>query len=346
MVNGQPGRGLGRYDAESYISAIAFLSRDPKKRVLVEGSEDARFFECLRATLELEGVVIEDADFRIPGREEDRRENVEYVARRLSSEHPRIASRFVGFADREFDDFDISNSSVTDVSNGQRQVDRLIYSRGHSIENYVFEYDLIEDALTHFYPTGSSYRATALKYMEDHFGDVMSVACAMSLAALDVRLIRKVGDALYGLRAWNSCGQILSFEDSSAAVELNESDFLIRLFDEGVEQGEAGDFISKYRYYLGTLSKSPNQVVERWLCHGHIGMHIIRIAYATFIYHSWNKIHPSGHGTPPISMIDTMLNRWDWIEGGRSTFSWAPHYCRSDDMRTSPVRCFAELELL
>lgn len=346
MANGQLGRGLGRRDADSYISAIAYFSHSTNKRVLVEGPEDVRFFERLQATLSLEGVDIQDADFRIPGREEDRRENVEYVARRLMSEHPRIASRFVGFADREFDGFDISHSPIIDVSNGQQQVDRLVYSRGHSIENYVFKYELIKDVLTYYYPAVSSYRATALNYMEECFERVISIACAVSLAALRVRLIRKVGDALHRSRAWDSSKDILSFEDSADSIELGESAFQNRLCNEGVDLSEARAFMSKYKYYLGALSESPDQTVERWLCHGHIGMHFVRIAYAMFLYHSWNKVHQNGHGTPPISMISSMLNRWDWIDGDNNLFSWASHYCYSQDANASPVHCFAELELL
>ena len=345
MANIQMGRGLSHGDVHSYVDKITMLSHDRRPRLLVEGPDDVRFFESLRVRLDLEEVIIEHADFRIPGREENRRENVEYAAKTILSNHPIVARRFLGFADREFDWFDCTHIPTADLSNGQQQIDRLMYSRGHSIENYVFKYELIEDSLRFYFPTSSNYRDAALGLMQEHFEGIIRIASLISLAALQEKLIGKSNEALRNLRTWDSNRSVLIYDESADSVELNETEFRNRLLDESVDPSRVSDFLDKYRQYRGTVGASADEAIERWFCHGHIGIHLIRVAYAMFIYNSWYKSQ-SGSGTPPISLIDSMLNKWDWIEERNNAFSWVDFYCNYNDARTSPTHCFKELGLL
>lgn len=347
MVQRGLGRGLNRADADSYVNAIATLSHARMNRLLVEGQEDVKFFECLRVALSLnpEDVMIQDADFLTPGGDENRRKNVEYVAEKLSAEYPHIASDFIGFADREFDNFEYNALPLSDLVNDQIQIDRLIYSRGHSIENYVFNYGLLKDALEFSYPVASGYRTTALGRMESQFTDVIRLACAMSLSALKVEVISRVSDALHHIRAWDNNRRIVYYNASLHSVELDEDEFRQRLMQEDVPGEKIRDFLDEYRHYVAALESSPNSGTERWLCHGHIGMHLLRISYAMFIYDAWNETQHSGGGTPPVSMIDTMLRRWDWIGRAGGSASWVNCYRDEEDASLTPATCFRELGL-
>ena len=326
--------------------------------LLVEGPGDAEFFDCLRKALDLNAgnVRIDDADFKIPGRENNRRGNVEYVAKEIVGNHKyqRVAKRFIGFADREFDDFDFEQSPIIDYIGVQRQDGRLIYSRGHSIENYVFDYDLIIDALEEHYPNTVNERTMALNNMREFFDQILCIACAISSSAYKNELIGAINELLYHINEWDSEKAIMSYDQTKQSVALNWDEFRIRLL-EYRDEHRADAFIGSYEHYLDVISRAGNQETARWLCHGHIGVHIIRLAYAMFIYHSFTSASPGNN--PPLSEISDMLTDTKHLplrghktarrlRGRSESSSWVQHYCNHIDKDTSPAYCFAALGVL
>lgn len=335
--------------------------------LLVEGPGDVEFFECLRKALDLnvDDVRIDDADFKIPGREEDRRANVEYVAKEIVNNHKYqgVVNRFTGFADREFDHFDFEQSPITDRIGVQRQDGRLIYSRGHSIENYVFDYDLIIDVLEEHYPIASTYRAatpnnrtTVLNSMREFFDQILCIACAVSLSAYKNKLIGVIKNLLFHIDEWNSEKAIMSYDQTQQSVVLNRNEFRNRLLEvRRVNPDRADAFIGSYEHYLDVISRAGNREFARWLCHGHIGVHVIRLAYAMFIYHSFTSASPGNN--PPLSEISAMLKDTKRLPlRGHETAkrlhrrskpsSWVQHYCSHIDKDTSPAYCFTALGVL
>lgn len=344
MTNRNSNEGLSRpnrYDASAYVSGIK-LSKMPI--LLVEGQSDVKFFECLHNALNLEDVRIDDANFKIPGGRENRRRNVEYVSADIVANHPQFADRFIGFADREFDCFDIEQDSIVDHVNSQRHTGRLVYSRGHSIENYVFDYNLIVDVLESCYPISSSYRATAIGYIKDYFDQIICIACAVSLAAKEMQRLHRISEALSNFQAWDNDTRIVSYNGDARSVKLNPDGFSARILRNAVAPEEEEGFFERYNHYLEIINGTENRETIRWVCHGHIGLHIIRIAYAMFIYYSWDAALQTRQANPPISQIDSMLRSWNWITD-RNT-SWIQYYSSQVDKNISPAYCFAELGVL
>lgn len=322
--------------------------------LLVEGPSDVEFFEHLHKALNAGDVRIDDADFKMPGGDENRRANVEHVAKEIVNNHKEVINRFTAFADREFDHFAFEQSPIRDRIGAQRQDGRLIYSRGHSIENYAFDYDLIVDALEEHYPTASIYRSMALNNMREFFDQILCIACAISLSAYKNKLIGAINGLLYHINEWDSEKAIMSYNQTEQSVVLNRDEFRKCLLEGrrvGSSRNRADDFIGSYDRYLDIISRDENRETAQWLCHGHIGVHIIRLAYAMFIYDSFTTA--SLDGNPPLTQINQMLRdtnrlplRAKRLPRQIEPSSWVQYYCDHIDKDTSPAYCFAALGVL
>lgn len=73
-----------------------------------------------------------------------KRERVEYVcAKALNTPEAR---KLVGFVDREFREFE-QGDTLRDLLDGHQTVGRVVWSRGHSIENYNLDGYILRQSL-------------------------------------------------------------------------------------------------------------------------------------------------------------------------------------------------------
>jgi hypothetical protein len=148
-----------------------------------------------------------------------------------------------------------------------RVVGRLVWSRGHSFESYLFEPDLFGQVLEDLTPRGVGRAARRTRAL---FQQCLHLACSIGLAG------QKLGLATRISRTINWRCVIVS--DDAVALDM------------GVWRGE---LCAKHRMNeavadaLVRATDSARRVVSqadsdavRWACHGHIGMAVIWAAFA------------------------------------------------------------------
>ena len=128
-------------------------------QILLEGSQDKVFFlRMCEATNSVEHDAVGGQSHCIITTAEELMSEVSGVGNRTKVERvcELIAAwpfqrRFIGFVDREFREFTFSEI-VGDGLRSHRCKDRLVWSRGHSIENYLFDFRVIRESLCDFSP--------------------------------------------------------------------------------------------------------------------------------------------------------------------------------------------------
>jgi len=138
---------------EEYVTEI-IMSND--RFLLLEGADDEKFFTIICNLLKqneaqisaeklylLKNIIIDTAE-RIQG-ELGNRAKIEKICDLVAQEPPDVNNRVLGFVDREFREFEWSND-LKDHIKTHKINKRLIWSRGHSIENYFFEISTLRKA--------------------------------------------------------------------------------------------------------------------------------------------------------------------------------------------------------
>jgi hypothetical protein len=263
-----------RYSITGYRNRI----RTTRRRVLlVEGASDKTILRRLvyEATstgggqLPADGVEIDTAESLIAPalKGMSNRDKVERVSEDMLD--PDAIERFVGFSDREFRDFD--DSSLSDLLAAHHVHGRLVWSRGHSIENYLFDLVTFSNAVkavsfTDSYPE-------AIEIFGQIFGGVLRVAAAASLAGRD--------HEVQGLVAGSLKSDVIIVD--TGTVSINIASWTTELERRtGGNRDLAQSIVEAYSTWIGLLTDAdPNFV--RWICHGHTGFNAIWVAYSQCI---------------------------------------------------------------
>ena len=348
---------------DRYIASLKVQSGSSRLPVLlVEGADDKAFFDCLKAKIgkrldyNLPINVVTASDRTVKSRVdiEDNRERVQAIAEAISklendanTENRKVFNKFLGFVDSEFERYDVRDNLIIPIPNQEppdRRGNSLRRTKGHSVENYLFQFDLMEQQLRR-YCNAPEFTNSALAHLKRHFGETISIACAVSLAARDEEFIRTVRKTLDG-----SHWRILVHNDSSnPSIELDRERFedciqnyILEPEDKpsgwnpSWQEEKATKFFDKLEDYL-KVEQQPD--AERWLCHGHIGMHLIRYAYAMLMWKS------SGYAQPHPACIQDMFTE-HWIDQNKDKeHLWVEIYSNpKDDADDVPISCFFELE--
>jgi hypothetical protein len=186
---------------DEYVTKIA-MSKDIF--LLLEGSEDKIFFTLIRNKFEqvfldshsddlnlLLKINIETAE-EIKGMLGNR-EKIEKICNLVSQENQNTRDRVLGFVDREFREFEYINS-LQDKLGNHRINEGLIWSRGHSIENYFFDLATWKEAFNNYLV--SELYQEAFEIFESKFNDILKIACSLSLAALSENLLKPIPTTL------------------------------------------------------------------------------------------------------------------------------------------------------
>jgi hypothetical protein len=129
----------GRFTPEEYLKYLEI--DDLSRHILVEGRDDKRIFELLLRELchtdEKSQILVDSAEAFVECHPENR-ETVEDICNKITGEA--YSDRLVAFVDREFREFDFPQ--LLDRVDGHKISGQLVWSRGHSIENYFFDFDI------------------------------------------------------------------------------------------------------------------------------------------------------------------------------------------------------------
>ena len=268
------------------VSYQAFVNRvkmSRKPHILLEGTQDKRFFDSFSLTIagreggtegttSLPRPVITTAESiksDIPG--EGNRYKVEKASELVGSHS--FGYRFVGFVDREFRKFALDDR-VEDKLKTQRRQGRLVWSRGHSIENYLFDFDTVRTPLRVCTPD-PEIAQNALGILRANFGEIINIACSLGLAARDLGQLESVRRTI----SWDIT--VLSGPDVQWDIEKWK---LALKRDARLDSQTIDSLVQNFERWLGIV-RTSNQADVKWACDAHTGYRLIWQGYASIVNH-------------------------------------------------------------
>lgn len=248
------------------------------KYILVEGRDDKRTLMYLKQDLfgkrpDLRIHSVEDINFN---NGKGNRENVEDTCAKISKY--KYAERFIGFVDREFRGFDLQ-TSIVDLIGTHKIIDHLVWSRGHSIENYFFDFAILSKPLRDHSVT--LYFEEALDLFQDNLEQILRGACAIGLAALECNLLEVVR---HSIADWSL------IDLNTSGIAINTTDWLnVLLKKQKIRQKDANDLITSFNNWFLKISTITLDVI-RWLCDGHTGITFLWAAFARCVFEISQKL--------------------------------------------------------
>lgn len=264
-----------QYTQQDYLR---YIKRSKNKHLLVEGVTDKRIFKLLfdewkqqnninaKAT---EEIVIDTAECLVnindaPG-------NCDRVKKICQSiENKPYNYKLVGFIDREFNEFQYI-SDFEDKLKKHKIQGRLIWSRGHSIENYFFEYLILREYFRGLALASESFNEALEVFSRQLLESILKIACAVTLASKEIGKMGKIEDRIIQdfFQIMNN-ELVIKLEDLKENLIKSKTDFTTE---------EAEKFCEEYLNFYSKISSCQDYQTIRWLCHGHIGMKLISLSY-------------------------------------------------------------------
>jgi hypothetical protein len=241
----------GHYEYSDYLAMVS-TSREP--HLLVEGKGDLRFFKLLFDQFQLKDIVhlyaVEDIDCfpNINGN----RGHVEHLCRQNFE-------NLFGFVDREFRKFQISKR-ISDEINGHNIDGNILWSRGHSIENYCFSFDILRSPFRG--QTSIKNFSLAIDLFCENFLNILNIACVFSLIAKNLNIISGVNNIIF---------DALTFENDEIGLNFEK---LFSLINERCSNVTKNKFDAISNAAKDLVIKTCSETV-RWYIHGHIGFKTI-----------------------------------------------------------------------
>lgn len=271
---------MNKFDLKSYQMYLFISIADGhKKHILVEGKDDKylveKLWHDLFAEKNLTGtkIIVDSADALIKIEENNspigsNNRKVEFVTNSIV-EKP-YKDGFVGFADREFDKFELTcdlNVELQDFLGNHEIAHRLAKSRGHSIENYIFDIHLLCETLEILSMT--AYTRKAIGLFKETFEPSLRIACSLGLVASKAQILSRIKSVIdYDLIQITSNNQVI----------FNLDDWLAKVGERNITDEKIQTIKNDYEIYKEQVSKASFSLV-RWMCHGHIGYDFLRALY-------------------------------------------------------------------
>jgi hypothetical protein len=244
------------FDIPEYRAKIKMSSL---KHLLVEGKSDKRLFTLL---------LVDCAECI---RNEDpmgNREKVEAVCNPLSSTVH--AEKIVGFVDREFRGFEISDTLIDHLST-HRSANQIVWSRGHSVENYFFSLEVLKIPLRSI--TNTCFYEEALELLERSLPSIIRLATAVSMSALETDLLSLLGRSV--------TPELLRTSDSR--ISIDQEAWLQSLQNRNkLDRTRAVETLHAFLLWSDRLEGVDDDTCK-WACHGHIGLSIILASYVSLL---------------------------------------------------------------
>jgi hypothetical protein len=321
---------------EEYLTEIIMSEN---RFLLLEGSDDEKFFILIRNYLRkneaqisaekldsLKSVVIETAE-RIQG-ELGNRAKIEKICELVAQEPSNVNNRVLGFVDREFREFEYSHYLKDNIKT-HKIYNRLIWSRGHSIENYFFEISTLRETFNDYLV--SSFYQEAFEIFESKFNHTLRIACALSLAGLSEKLLKPIAGSL----DW----QCIDITSTSLEINLEKwSDILNRKFN--LDPLRIRNLFHKFETYLNRTDQCDIET-SRWLSHGHIGFNFMFVVYSKCLFIATSSDHrknPSKEAEKVNKNKDTRFRivANAWIRNQSLEF-------QDNTLNDFPIKCFGML---
>jgi len=277
------------------------------KYILVEGKDDKITFRYLIQELFL-GKRLE---IKVHGAHQIRfgsnignRERVETISE--SVKEKKYAKRFVGFVDREFRGFRLDHE-INDSIEKHNVLGRLVWSRGHSLENYYFDFSTLRRPLRDFSTT--PYFEDAMDLFEQKIEQTIKIACAVGLAGNECGILEPVKTSI----DW----KVLEFNESEFAI--NTVNWLrVLISKKKIRSEDAYLLVEAFQSWFPKVSATDLNTV-RWLCHGHIGITVIWAAYARCVFEVCARLGCED----PHGEVKNVLGANEAVRCNRCASEWA-----------------------
>jgi hypothetical protein len=248
------------FTAEEYLKYLE--ADDTNRHILVEGRDDRRVFELLlRELCHEEGPIIVDSAEAFVNCHPENCRIVEDICGKVVDEP--YADRLAAFVDREFREFDRA-LELQDRINGHKVCGRLVWSRGHSVENYLFDFSTLCDPFIAFSPDKFD---VSLDLFEDVFESAVQIACAIGLAAREMSRLGRVRKSI----------NTSMLETGGSEVRINFDGWRASLTGKLTEE-EIEELFNQFGLWYDRVLEA-NYSVVRWMCDGHTGFRLIWAVY-------------------------------------------------------------------
>lgn len=274
-----------QYTPQDYYMYLKFSNA---KHILVEGRDDKIFFEMVideiksndSKDLSVE-IVVESADILVNFGEDiiGNREKVERISALVNG---LPSSKFVGFVDREFREFEVE-SFIVDKLESHKVEGCLAWTRGHSIENYCFDFQTLRRPLrtlsntVHFRDALSLFRAV--------FEDALRLACVITLLGKENNVLKRIRASV--------TTDIFEINDKGGSPKLTINLDLWKkqlLERNNIPKHIVDDIVKEFPSWKDIVWRSDLSVV-RWFCHGHIGLNVVWTVYSYCIFMISKKLN-------------------------------------------------------
>lgn len=245
------------------------LQMSPKKRVLVEGRDD--FYLLLALFDELLGsdwqdtynIEIEKSDI-LTGAPE-KKKVVELTVNLVSKTN--LRDKIVGFVDREFNEFTWENGILTDLIKKHFIDDRILWTRGHSAENYFLDESILRIPFRDV--SGEIFQKSYAKFKKN-FYSYLRVACKLSLTAKNLEYLTRIRPSI-------------KWEVIKEDGDLDLEQWKIQLSSVGFKPQDIDKIITTYLMIEDVINSADIETV-RWFCDGHLSFFLLWCAFARCAY--------------------------------------------------------------
>lgn len=274
------------YLPNEYEIAIGEISH--RKHLIVEGVTDKRVFKILLdqfhenknelptiKKINKDNIDIDCIDDFIKGNNSFSNYNTsEYGNRgKIESIHENVKnspnySNLMFFVDREFRYFDCDE--IKDDLNQHHVQGSLFWSRGHSIENYLFDSTVLHEGFRIL--TKIDYFDRVIKIYKKLFYQTMCLATVVSLTLRECKQIQLEDSLDYELIDVSLLGVNLRFDDWRRRLHERK-----KIVPEETEKILV--CFQKWSKIVNSSNKNIDRDTIRWICHGHIGIRIVIEVY-------------------------------------------------------------------
>lgn len=260
---------------------LAELTMTRQRRLLVEGKNDkvaigkllTKYFQVRKINDWGKKLQVDSAErINEPGIY-SKRITVESVYKNVQGQT--YENKLVVLVDRELREFEWNSGLLSD-NLGKHNLDgRLIWTRGHSIENYLFDEQILDESV---FSLTSIVHTEAMQLLSSIFAEAIYMACAISLAANEIGKIYRIKKVFE--RVSNSILEVTV--KSLNPIEFDSSTWQGSLENRFGSTEAVKHFMEDFNNRLPGV-RASSYVTARWMCHGHVGMAVISRVYAACV---------------------------------------------------------------
>lgn len=251
---------MSEYSFQGYLSALEMRTT---KTLLVEGPTDIQILSRIlngleeAGTVERDTVVIDSADLiQRSGLQMGIRQFVEHV-HAASTAQP---EKFFVLVDREFRGFELGPPLTDPIGTHYLPAPNCMWTRGHSIENYMLTPEPFIEFLRHHYP--ESIPVNAYADIERNVSAAVVWSAAVSLALLEAQAIGR-SEGVCQTEHWDCVHRYLNAKEYAATLAPRCG----ATFD-------SASFTSRVVHWYSELSQVSVEL-PRWIAHGHISTSMV-----------------------------------------------------------------------